>query len=154
MRLFALAAALTLSACNVIGGSGTGGNETVSINAQIRPDSLLRASIAYLSANGFTATRLADSTLVTAPRAVPERARTSSTQNQQWVLQIRTEKLFLLSGSRLRVTGFVVPAASNMPVDTMTVRQATPINSRNPLLFNEVRAVANAIAASVGVKGT
>jgi hypothetical protein len=152
MRLLAVAAAFTLSSCS-LGGSGVGsgsGTQTVTVNVNVRPDSVVKAAIAYLNNNGFTATRLADSTLVTAPRAVPERARTASTQDQQWVLQIRSEKMFLMTGSRLRVTGFVVPPASNMPVDTMTVRAATPITNRNPLLFNEVQSVANAIAASLG----
>lgn len=152
MRLLALAAALTLSACSLGGTGGGGGGESVTINVNVRPDSLHKAAVAYLSTNGFTATRLADSTLVTAPRVVPERARTATTQDQQWVLQIKSEKIFLLSGTRLRVTGFVVPPASNMPVDSTTVRRATPIGSRNTLLFNEVRAVANAIANSVGRK--
>lgn len=153
MRLLALAAALTLSACSIGGtGGASGGGESVTINVNVRPDSLVRAAIAYLNNQGFTATRLADSTLVTAPRLVPERARTSTTQNQEWVLQIKSEKIFLLSGTRLRVTGFVVPPSANTPVDTTTVRQATPISSRNALLFNEVRSVANAIASSVGKK--
>ena len=152
MRLLALAAAFTLSACSVGGTAGGGGAQSVTINVNPRPDSVLRAAVSYLSANGFTATRLADSTLVSSPQPVPERARTASTQDQQWILQISSEKMFLMSGTRLRVTGFVVPAASNVPVDSTTVRQATPITDRNALLFNEVQRIANAIAASVGGK--
>jgi hypothetical protein len=153
MRFLALAAALTLSACSLGGtGGASSGGESVTINVNVRTDSLVKAAISYLEANGFTTTRLADSTLVTAPRLVPERARTATTQDQQWVLQIKSEKIFLLSGTRLRVTGYVVPPVSNMPVDSTTVRRATAIGSRNALLFNEVRAVANAIANSVGRK--
>lgn len=151
MRLLALAAVLTLSACGVVGGGGSdGGAQSVVINLNARPDSLFRAANAYMNANGFTVTQLADSTLVSSPQPVPERARTSSTQDQQWILQVKTEKAFLMGGSKLRVTGFIVPPASTVPVDTTTVRQATPITNRNPILFNEVQTVANAIARAAG----
>ena len=149
MRVFTLAAALALSACSAAA-IGGGSGQAVTINVNVRPDSLHKAAVNYLTNAGFTATRLADSTLVTAPMIIPERARSATTQDQQWVLQIKSEKNFLMSGSRLRVAGFVVPPASNMPVDTTTVSRATPITTRNALLYNEVRAVADAIANSVG----
>ena len=150
MRLLALAAVLAVSACNFVGGGPDTGAQSVVINTNARPDSLFRVASAYLTANGFTTTQLADSTLVTTPQPVPERARTSSTQDQQWILQVKTEKAFLMGGSRLRVTGFIIPRAANTPADTTTVRQATPITNRNAVLFNEVQTVANAIARAAG----
>ena len=150
MRLLALAAVLALSACNFAGGGPDGGSQSVVINVNARPDSLFKVANAYLNANGFTITQLADSTLVSSPQPVPERARTSSTQDQQWVLQVKSEKVFLMGGSKLRVTGFIIPRGAVTPSDTTTVRQATPITSRNPVLFNEVQSVANAIAAAAG----
>lgn len=153
MRLLALAAVLALTACGFAGRGGANPkSESVDVSVQVRPDSLLRAAINYLGANGYTTNRLADSTLVTSPRPVPERARTNSTQDQQWILQIKTEKMFLMSGSRLRVIGFVLPSGASTPVDTTTVRQATPITGSNARLFGEVRSVANAIARSVSKK--
>jgi len=143
MRAFALATALTVSACTTFGGGG--GAQSVLVNVNTRPEALEKAAIAYLDANGFTVSLLADSTYVTAPKPIPERARTATTQDQQWVLQIKAEKQFLMSGSKLRVNGYLVPASANTPVDTTTIRQALPITSRNPLLFNEVRTVADAI---------
>lgn len=151
MRALALATALTLSACTAFGGGG--GVQSVMVNVNTRPEALEKAAIAYLDANGFTVSLLADSTYVTAPKAIPERARTSATQDQQWVLQIKAEKQFLMSGSRLRVNGYLVPASSNVPVDTTTIRQAVPITSRNPLLFNEVKTVADAIVKAAEKKG-
>lgn len=151
MRALALATALTVSACTAFGGGG--GAQSVLINVNTRPEALERAAIAYLDANGFTVSLLADSTYVTAPKPIPERARTSTAQDQQWVLQIKAEKQFLMSGSKLRVNGYLVPASSNMPVDTTTIRQAVPITSRNALLFNEVRTVADAIVKAAEGKG-
>lgn len=150
MRVIALAAVLALSACGFVGGGPDGGAQSVVINVNARPDSLFRAASAYLNANGFTVTQLADSTMVSSPQPVPERARTSSTQDQQWILQVKTEKAFLMGGSKLRVTGFIIPRGAITPADTTTVRQATPITNRNPVLFNEVQAVANAIARAAG----
>ena len=143
MRALALATALLVTACTAFGGGG--GAQSVLINANSRPEALEAAAIAYLDSQGFTVSLLADSTYVTAPRLIPERARTATTQDQQWVLQLKAEKQFLMSGSKLRVNGYVMPAGSNAPVDTTTIRQALPITSRNVVLFNEVRTVADAI---------
>lgn len=151
MRALALATALTVSACTAFGGGG--GAQSVMVNSNLRPEALEAAAIAYLDANGFTVSLLADSTYVTAPKTIPERARTATTQDQQWVLQIKAEKQFLLSGSKLRVNGYILPAASNAPVDTMTIRQALPITSRNPVLYNEVRTVADGIIRAAEKKG-
>lgn len=150
MRLLALAAVLALSACNFVGGGPDSGSQSVVVKVNARPDSLFKVANSYLSANGFTVTQLADSTLVSSPQPVPERARTSSTQDQQWILQVKSEKIFLMGGSNLRVTGFIIPRGAVTAADTTTVRQATPITSRNPVLFNEVQAVANAIARAAG----
>jgi hypothetical protein len=150
MRAFALATALVVTACTAFGGGS--GAQSVQINANARPEALEAAAIAYLDSQGFTTSLLADSTYVTAPRAIPERARTATTQDQQWVLQIKAEKQFLMSGSKLRVNGYLVPASSNTPVDTTTIRQALPITGRNTLLFNEVRTVADAIVKAAEKK--
>jgi hypothetical protein len=150
MRALALFTALTVSACTAFGGGS--GAQSVMVNSNLRPEALEAAAIAYLDANGFTVSLLADSTYVTAPKAIPERARTVTTQDQQWVLQIKAEKQFLMSGSKLRVNGYILPAASNAPVDTTTIRQALPITSRNPVLWNEVQTVANAIIAAAEKK--
>jgi hypothetical protein len=150
MRAFALATALLVSACTAFGGGS--GAQSVMINVNTRPEALEAAAIAYLDANGFTVSLLADSTYVTAPKPVPERVRTAATAEQLWVLQIKADKQFLMSGSRLRVNGYLVPAASNTPVDTTTIRQALPITSQNTVLFNELRTVADAIVKAAEAK--
>lgn len=150
MRVLALATALLAAACTGFGGGG--GQQTVVINVNTRPEALEAAAIAYLDANGFTTSLLADSTYVTAPKPVPERVRTAANADQQWILQIKADKQFLMSGSKLRVNGYLLPSASNTPVDTTTIRQALPITSRNPVLFNEVRSVADAIAKAAESK--
>ena len=150
MRVPVLATALLVAACTAFGGGG--GQQSVMINVNTRPEALEAAAIAYLDANGFTTSLLADSTYVTAPKPVPERVRTAANADQQWILQIKAEKQFLMSGSKLRVNGYLLPAGSNTPVDTTTIRQALPITSRNTVLFNEVRTVADAIVKAAEAK--
>ena len=160
MRRLGVLCATLLAAC---AGMGGGGGESVSVNVPGTPDSVLRIAATQLQHHGYTVTQAGDGMLVTLPRAVPnylietsnpapgkgraqQQAAQAAQAPQQWVLRVQTERIFLASGTRLRVAGFIVPPTVRLTSGNAVQQTAIPITSENARLFREVQVVAQWIA--------
>ena len=142
MRRPLLFLTLMALACARFGQAGSATTTTVIVPA----DSALRAARATLTAEGWTVNDLGNGRLATAPRPVPAAARTSAKTDQNWMIQVVAERLNTLSGSRVIVAGYVIPDSASMPVDSTTISRAIPVTSEHPVLWGEVRGLANRIA--------
>jgi hypothetical protein len=159
MRRLGVLCAFLLAACAGMGGGG-GVSENVTLNVPGAPDSVLRLAVTQLQHHGYTVTQAGDGMIITLPKPVPNylietsnpapakgRGQQSAAQaSQQWVLRVQTEKIFLASGTRLRVAGFIVPQAVRLTSGNAVQQTAIPITSENRRLFREVEVVAQWIS--------
>lgn len=128
---------LILSACTRLGGGprAQASTETVTVT----PEAVMTAALRTLQEDGWTVNRLADGTLATSPRPLPDAARTDATKDQQWMVQVAAAPMFRLAGTQVSVAGFIIPAIASQPPDSVLVTRAVPITDRNPVLWPEVR---------------
>jgi len=124
------------------GGGGTDYESVVTTTA----DSAIRAARATLAREAYKVSDAGENTLVTLPVPIPERLqdRAGHLAGRYWILRVSAQPEALTSGTRLRVIGYVLPAAS--PTGQTTQQAATPVTADQPALFSEVRAVGRRIA--------
>jgi len=132
------------------------GNRALSRDVAAQPDSLLIAAAQTLRDHGYDARIINKSTIITAPKQVPQYQRPVSTAADtvpsSWVVQISVSPNQLRAGSRLQLEAFLVPRVSEMPTDTTTKRAAIPQTSDQPVLFTEVQRIGNWIIESAAAK--
>jgi ABC-type phosphate transport system substrate-binding protein len=155
MRMFkitALAALAIVGGCAKIRGSANGDSVTTTVG-QSRAQALDIART-QLVHHGFTVTGAGSDVLVTSPKTVPEYLREASTAKptaQKWFLVVQGSDVRFFRGTRLRVTGYVLPPgagqASSVANGTRLQQSAIPITEQNPRLFREVQVAANWIIA-------
>ena len=145
MRGLAVLCLALLPACATLRGSN---RNNVTVNIGATPDSVLRVAATQLQLHGYQVNRVDDQMVVTMPRAIPEYLREVSTREpelpgNQWVIQITTEPLVFARGTRLRVSGFVVPRGGPVSPGNTVAQNAIPVDERNQRLFREISVVAD-----------
>lgn len=133
------------------------GNQTLARDVAWQPDSLLLTAAQALREHGYDARIVDNTTIITAPKALPVYERPVSTAADtlpaSWVLRVRVEPNAFRAGSRLAVTGFLVPRESERMTDTTITRYTTPISeSREPRLFTEIERVGNWILEAAAAR--
>ena len=108
-------------------------------------DSTLRIAATQLQHHGYTVTPVGDNSLVTAPRDVPGWLgdKEGNMKGRQWFVRVDAEPHFLARGTRLEVTGYLVPegAARTGTNTTPVIQNAITVTSQHQL-YQEVRAIA------------
>jgi hypothetical protein len=134
------------------------GDRTLSRDVSAQPDTLLVAAAQALRDHGYDARIINNTTIVTAPKLVPQYQRPVSTAGDtlanSWFVEVRVAPNQLRSGSRLQLAAYLVPRVSEMPVDTLTKRPAIPVTSGQPTLFTEVERIGNWIVESAANRRT
>ena len=136
MRPIAALLLLATSSCALFHGNISDRSD-VSVNAN--PDAVIAAASTQLQHHGFKVNDLGGGVLVTVPRAIQAHQRGDSTmmKGNQWFLRVQVDRASFTAGSRIQVTGFIVPKAlSTTPVQ----QRAVTITSSESKLFSEVRA--------------
>lgn len=145
MRGLAVLCLALLPACATLRGSH---QNDVTVNLGASPDSVLRIASTQLQLHGYQVSRIDEKMLVTMPRAIPNYLREVSTREpdlpgNEWILQLTTEPLVMARGTRLRVSGFVVPKRATVSPGNTVAEQAIPVDARNQKLFREISVVAD-----------
>jgi hypothetical protein len=145
MRGLAVLCLALLPACATLRGSN---RNNVTVNIGGTPDSVLRIAATQLQLHGYQVSRVDDKMMVTMPRAIPDYLREVSTREPelpgtQWIIQVTTEPLIFAKGTRLRVSGFVVPRASAVSPGNTVAQNVIPVDERNQRLFREISVVAD-----------
>ena len=149
MRPLVVAVLLTLSASGCATVFGGGGSTDVVQSVSISADSLLRVATTQLQHHGFVVTPVGDRSVFTTPRPVPTWLveKDATMKDRQWVVEVHAAPHFLARGTRLEVTGYMLPESSTRPAagSAPNVQNAIEITSKHAL-YPEVRAVAGWIA--------
>lgn len=148
MRPIAVLATLLLSACAAF---RYGNEESVGMNVRVAPDTALRIASTQLIHHGFDVSPVGDDKIVTHPAALPAHLRDEADRQRprRWVIQVTSNRVLGISGTRVEVQGFLVPASAEGPQGTATAQQLIPITSENDKLFREVRTIAGWIGDAV-----
>jgi hypothetical protein len=151
MRLFPLLGLVIVPACTTLRGSNSD-NVTMSLGAAA--DSVLRVATTQLELHGYEVDRLDDRVIVTRPRAMPTYLiEVSTARNEragnEWMVQISAEPLELLGGSRVIVSGYVLPRVRPVSAGNSASERAIPITADNPQLFREIEVIAGWIESAV-----
>ncbi len=151
MRMFkitALVALAIVAGCARIRGSSNGDSVTTTVS--LSRAQALDVARTQLVHHGFTVTGAGSDVLVTSPRTVPEYLREASTAKpttQKWFLVVQGSDVRFFRGTRLRVTGYLLPPGAGQAsavVNGKRLQQsAIPITEANPRLFREVQVAAN-----------
>ena len=153
MRRAIVVLALTATACARMTWQG---DRAISRDVSSQPDSLLVAAAQALRDHGYDARIVNNTTIVTAPKQVPQYQRPVSTAADtvpsSWVVEVKVAPNQLRAGSRLQLAAYLVPRIAEMPTDTMTRRPTIPVTSNQPVLFTEVERIGNWIIESAAAR--
>ena len=136
MRPIAALLLLASSSCALFRGNLS---DRTDVSVNTNPDAVIAAATTQLQHHGFRVNNLGDGVLVTAPKGIQAHQRDDSTmaKGNQWFLRVQVDRASFTAGSRIQVTGFIVPrATSTTPVQT----RAILITSADKKLFSEVKA--------------
>ena len=155
MRMFKITALVALAivgGCARIRGSSNGDSVTTTVG--LTRGQALDIARTQLVHHGFTVTGAGSDVLVTSPKTVPEYLREASTAkptSQKWFLVVQGSDVRFFRGTRLRVTGYLLPPgagqASSVANGKRLEQSAIPITEQNARLFREVQVAANWIIA-------
>jgi hypothetical protein len=158
IKITTIAATLVLVAgCASIRGSANGDSVTTTVSApRAQALEIARTQLVH---HGFTVTGAGSDVLVTSPKPVPNYLREVSTEkqsSQRWFLVVQGTDVRFFRGTRLRVSGYLLPAGAGQ-VSAVTngkrlEQSAIPITEQNARLFREVQAAANWIIAEANRK--
>ena len=140
--LFVAGAVALLTGCARLPGGGNERDVEVTVGTSI--DSTLRVAATQLQHHGYTVTPVGANQLVTAPRPVPDYliGQNSDLRGRQWFVQVTADRNAFIRGTRLAVTGFLVPtpAAGGATPAAPQVQNAIQVTSSSPL-WQEVRSI-------------
>lgn len=148
MRPIAVLATLLLTACAAF---QYGNEEAVGLNLRVHPDTALRIASTQLIHHGFDVSPVGDDKIVTHPAVLPTHLRDDAdrTRPRRWVIQVTSNRVLGISGTRVEVRGFLVPVSAEGTQTTSTAQQLIPISSENDKLYREVRTIAGWIEDAV-----
>lgn len=123
--------------------SGGGNDRAVEVSVTTGLDSTLRVAATQLQHHGYVVTPAGENRLVTSPRAVPDYlvGQDAELRNRQWFVQVEVDRSAFIRGTRLSVTGFLIPPAAAAGTNTAQVQNAIQVTSDHRL-FQEVRSIA------------
>ena len=160
MRMIKITALVSLAiaaGCGTVRGSSNGDSVTTTVSLS-RPQALEIART-QLMHHGFTVTGAGSDVLVTSPKAVPEYLREASTAKpttQKWFLVVQGSDVRFFRGTRLRVTGYLLPSGAGQATSVANGKRleqsAIPITEQNARLFREVQVAANWIVSETNRK--
>ena len=149
--LFGMAALLAAAGCAHITGAGQGG--TVSLTTGKSPQQALDVARTQLVHHGFDVSTTGGDMVVTTPKAVPvylrevSNARNGDTSQQQWFLVVDTQRQRFFRGTRVRVTGYLLPPGAGttrvVAAGSRLEQTAIPVTENNPKLFRQVQVAAD-----------
>ncbi|HET7457582.1 MAG TPA: hypothetical protein VFJ74_07995 [Gemmatimonadaceae bacterium] len=126
------------------GGGGGGGESSYRADVALRPDSTLRIARTQLEHHNYKVSDAGPNAIVTLPAPIPAylQDKSGATKERYWVLRVSADPQSLGSGSRLTVTGYLLPppAARAAGAAAPPPAGAIPVTSANRALFGEVRA--------------
>jgi hypothetical protein len=144
----ALAAAAVIAAgggCARAGTGGGGGESSYQAVVSLRPDSTLRIARTQLEHHNYKVSDAGANGIVTLPAPIPAHLQDKSgaTKGRYWVLRVSADPQSLGSGTKLTVTGYVLPpnAARAAGAAAPPPAEAVVVTSANRALFGEVQAV-------------
>lgn len=142
-------ACLLLAGCVMYRGPG---QDAVTFNVGLAPDSALRLARAELLGHGYAVIAAPGGrTITTAAREVPAEANPASGPGvQYWTLRLDAMDASFTSGTTVRVAGYLIPMSTD---SGSTARRTIPVTAENRRLFDAVRAAANWVEAAAKKKG-
>ncbi|HEX6060355.1 MAG TPA: hypothetical protein VFZ11_15200 [Gemmatimonadaceae bacterium] len=151
MRPLIPLATLLVAGCATFGWSG---RDTLSTTVGVPADTAMRIASTQLRHHGYTVTDVSTSEIITAPRKVPQYLLPLSTNpeeaaelaDRQLILSVRVRPAPYFAGSRIDVTGFLVPRATKGATNTVMEDAVLITEEDNPTLYREVRAAAGWIS--------
>ena len=155
MKIMSLAGMATLVAaagCAHIAGANRDG--TVSMSTQGTPQQVLEVARTQLVHHGFDVSTTGSDMVVTTPKAVPTYLREVSTarnagdqSQQQYFIVVSAEKQRFIRGSRVRVTGYLLPPGAGttrvVSAGNRLEQTAVPITESNPKLYRQIQVTAD-----------
>jgi hypothetical protein len=148
---FGIAALMAAAGCAHVTGAGAGG--TVSLTTGKTPQQALEVARTQLVHHGFDVSTTGGDMVVTTPKAVPvylrevSTARTGDQSQQQWFLVVDTERQRFFRGTRVRVTGYLLPPGAGttrvVVAGNRLEQTAVPVTESNPKLFRQVQVTAD-----------
>lgn len=161
MRMIKLTAFVLLAivaGCSKI--RGTSNTESVTTTVGLTKAQALDVARTQLVHHGFTVTGAGSDVLVTSPKLVAPYLREVSTAKQpapqRWFLVVQGSDARFFRGTRLRVSGYVLPPGagqvSAVSNGTRLEQSAIPITAQNARLFREVQVATDWIVSEANRK--
>lgn len=145
-----LLSCLLLAGCVMYRGPG---QDAVTFNVDIAPDSVVRIARTELLSHGYSViVPPGGRTIATAAREIlPDAgAAANSAGVQYWTLRVDATDASFTSGTTVRVAGYLIPSP---PSDSgSTARRTIPVTAENRRLFDDVRAAAGWVEAAARKK--
>jgi hypothetical protein len=136
MRMTTLALAIAAGACAVYRGPG---QNRITFNTHLSPDSVMTIAQAELGRRGFQFTRQNVNTLTTEARTIAPGVATDSAGNRisYWVMRVDAVPSPLASGTDVRVYGYAFPVVRG--ADSTNAANASMVSAANDKLFGQIR---------------
>lgn len=146
--MLGIALAASAAACAPLFHSSAVGTE---FNVGVPPAGIMVAAQTQLEQHGYKVITGSTAELYTVPMPVPEHLRQAGQDiaGQLWMLRVMAESPLVTRGSRVRVSGFLIPADTGSLPGSTTMSKAVPITEAHVRLQEEVRRVANWVADAV-----
>jgi hypothetical protein len=143
-RLAIISLAVLAAACSR--GTAIVGEESVTFTTPASFDTLLARAGNELSRLGFDATATSEGLLFTSPRPLPDSiVPASGGEPQLWFIHVIAEPQRFSAGSSAIVRAYLVPKTAMPTPGNSVLEYATPVTSRSPAVFNELRRVATQV---------
>lgn len=151
MRPLIPLATILVAGCATFGWSG---RDTLSTTVGVPADTALRVASTQLRHHGYTVSEISASEVITVPRKVPQyllplstnREEAAELADRQLILAVRVQPAPYFAGSRIDVTGYLVPRATKGATNTVMEDAILITEEDNPTLYREVRAAAGWIS--------
>jgi hypothetical protein len=151
MRPLIPLATLLVAGCATFGWSG---RDTLSTTVGVPADTALRIASTQLAHHGYAVSDLGDGSVITTPRRVPQyliplstsREEQAEFAKQQMILSVRVVPAPYFAGSRIDVTGYLLPQGAKGATNQVMEEATLITEENNPTLYREVRAAAGWIS--------
>lgn len=140
MRFTAAIAAVVLAGCTVYQGPG---QERVSFDTRLEPDSVLTLATAQLEQQGYSVAPHDEGTIVTFAQPIPSEmeSRDGASKPRYWILRVDAVQSALNFETLVHVSAYILPVRGNPYASRTTV----PVTAGNPKLFAQVKQMAELV---------
>jgi hypothetical protein len=154
MRPLILLSALGVAGCATFGWNG---RDTLSTTVGVPADTALRIAATQLQHHGYAVNDIGSEQVMTSPRRVPQylvqlstdREEQAELAQQQIILSVRVQANPYFAGSRIDVTGYLVPRAQKGATNQVMEDAILITEESHPTLYREVRAAAGWISDAI-----